>query len=43
MTERQQRRLAGILAADIAGFSALMGADEARVVRDTANSLAEFP
>src|ERR1700704_1255082 len=30
----QQRRLAAILAADIAGYSALMGADEARTVRD---------
>ena len=29
-----QRRLAAILAADIAGYSALMGADEARTVRD---------
>ena len=28
------RRLAAILAADIAGYSALMGADEARTVRD---------
>ena len=34
MTERQQRRLAAILAADIAGYSALMGADETRTVRD---------
>src|SRR5216684_2173273 len=34
MTERQQRRLAAILAADIAGYSALMGADEERTVRD---------
>src|SRR5215467_158305 len=34
MTERQQRRLAAILAADIAGYSALMGADEAGTVRD---------
>src|SRR5215475_11214644 len=34
MTERQHRRLAAILAADIAGYSALMGADEARTVRD---------
>src|SRR5262245_39676474 len=34
MTERQQRRLAAILAADIAGYSTLMGADEARTVRD---------
>jgi adenylate cyclase len=34
MTERQQRRLAAILAADIARYSALMGADEARTVRD---------
>jgi len=34
MTESQQRRLAAILAADIAGYSALMGADEARTVRD---------
>ena len=29
-----QRRLSAILAADIAGYSALMGADEARTVRD---------
>jgi adenylate cyclase len=34
MTERQQRRLAAILAADIAGYGALMGADEVRTVRD---------
>ena len=34
MSERQLRRLAAILAADIAGYSALMGADEARTVRD---------
>ena len=34
MTERQQRRLAAILAADIAGYSALMGADEVGTVRD---------
>ena len=34
MTERQQRRLAAILAADIAGYSALMGADEQSTVRD---------
>ena len=34
MTERQQRRLAAIFAADIAGYSALRGADEARTVRD---------
>jgi class 3 adenylate cyclase len=34
MTERQQRRLAAILAADIAGYSTLMGADEVRTVRD---------
>src|SRR5262249_5622966 len=34
MPERQSRRLAAILAADIAGYSALMGADEARTVRD---------
>ena len=32
--ESQSRRLAAILAADIAGYSALMGADEARTVRD---------
>jgi adenylate cyclase len=31
---RVSRRLAAILAADIAGYSALMGADEARTVRD---------
>ena len=34
MAESQSRRLAAILAADIAGYSALMGADEARTVRD---------
>ncbi len=34
MTERQQRRLAAILAADIAGYSALMGSDEEATVRD---------
>jgi hypothetical protein len=34
MPERQSRRLAAILAADIAGYSALMGADEVRTVRD---------
>src|SRR5580700_8086125 len=34
MPESQPRRLAAILAADIAGYSALMGADEARTVRD---------
>ena len=34
MSERQSRRLAAILAADIAGYSALMGIDEARTVRD---------
>src|SRR2546423_13506097 len=32
--ERLERRLSAILAADIAGYSALMGADEARTVRD---------
>jgi class 3 adenylate cyclase len=32
--KRVSRRLAAILAADIAGYSALMGADEARTVRD---------
>jgi len=32
--ESQSRRLAAILAADIAGYSALMGSDEARTVRD---------
>src|SRR5437764_7638626 len=32
--DRMERRLAAILAADIAGYSALMGADEARTVRD---------
>jgi class 3 adenylate cyclase len=31
---RSERRLAAILAADIAGYSALMGADEERTVRD---------
>jgi adenylate cyclase len=34
MRESQSRRLAAILAADIAGYSALMGVDEARTVRD---------
>jgi adenylate cyclase len=34
MRESQPRRLAAILAADIAGYSALMGADEARTVGD---------
>ena len=34
MPEPQSRRLAAILAADIAGYSALMGADEARTVTD---------
>ena len=34
------RRLAAILAADIAGYSALMGADEARTVRDLKDHLA---
>ena len=32
--ERVERRLSAILAADIAGYSALMGSDEARTVRD---------
>jgi len=34
MPESQSRRLTAILAADIAGYSALMGADEARTARD---------
>jgi len=34
MAESHSRRLAAILAADIAGYSALMGADEARTVSD---------
>jgi class 3 adenylate cyclase/pimeloyl-ACP methyl ester carboxylesterase len=34
MPESHARRLAAILAADIAGYSALMGADEARTVSD---------
>jgi adenylate cyclase len=34
MPQSQSRRLAAILAADIAGYSALMGADEACTVRD---------
>jgi adenylate cyclase len=34
MPESQSRRLAAVLAADIAGYSALMGADEARTVTD---------
>src|SRR5690348_3926313 len=33
-SESQSRRLAAILAADIAGYSALVGKDEARTVRD---------
>src|ERR1700732_1568967 len=33
-TERMERRLSATLAADIAGYSTLMGADEARAVRD---------
>src|SRR6266480_7879089 len=32
--ERLERRLSAILAADIAGYSALMGVDETRTVRD---------
>src|SRR3954469_21942493 len=32
--ERMERRPRALLAADIAGYSALMGADEARTVRD---------
>jgi adenylate cyclase len=32
--ESQSRKLAAVLAADIAGYSALMGADETRTVRD---------
>lgn len=34
MVQTPSRKLAAILAADIAGYSALMGADEARTVRD---------
>jgi hypothetical protein len=34
MPESQSLRLAAILATDIAGYSALMGADEKRTVRD---------
>jgi class 3 adenylate cyclase len=34
MADHSQRRLAAILAADIAGYSVLMGADEARTVAD---------
>jgi adenylate cyclase len=34
MAESQPRRLAAILAADIAGYSALVGTDEGRTVRD---------
>ena len=45
MTERQQRRLAAILAADIAGYSALMGADEARLIGRAINrrDIGKFP
>src|SRR4030081_2282677 len=32
--KRMERRLSAILAADIAGYSALMGSDEARTVSD---------
>src|SRR4249919_1285006 len=39
-TERMERRLSAILAADIAGYSALMGADEPRTVRDLKGHLA---
>jgi class 3 adenylate cyclase len=38
--DSESRRLAAILAADIAGYSALMGADEARTVRDLKGHLA---
>jgi adenylate cyclase len=34
MVEERVERRSAILAADIAGYSALMGADEARTVRD---------
>jgi TolB-like protein/class 3 adenylate cyclase len=34
MSQRESRKLAAILAADIAGYSALMGADEDATVRD---------
>ena len=34
MPDSQSRKLTAILAADIAGYSALMSADEARTVRD---------
>src|SRR5262245_42066706 len=37
---KTSRRLAAILAADIAGYSALMSADEARTVRDLKDHLA---
>jgi adenylate cyclase len=40
MPESQSRRLAAVLAADIAGYSALMGADEARTVLDLKGHLA---
>ena len=33
-TERAERRLAAILAADVAGYSRLMGADEEGTLRD---------
>src|SRR5262245_16714501 len=36
---KTSRRLAAILAADIAGYSTLMGADEARTVRDLKDHL----
>jgi class 3 adenylate cyclase len=39
-TMAETRKLAAILAADIAGYSALMGADEARTVRDLKAHLA---
>ena len=41
-TTKVSRRLAAILAADIAGYSALMGADEEATVRDLKGIRASF-
>jgi len=44
MPESESRRLAAILAADITGYSALMGADEARTISDLkGHQAAVFP
>ena len=38
MTKQQKRRLAAIVAADVGGYSALMGADKDRTVLDLKHS-----